>query len=249
MATTSPSLVGNSNILGQYEKSTSAASGGATDRVTSDKDMFLKLLVAQLSHQDPLNPQDDKEFVAQLAQFTSVEELQNINTGITSLNGAYNQQQVATAASFLGTTISAKGDNITRYDSYVSTVYANFPDNAANGTINVYSTDAAGNPGKIVYSEAFGATQAGRVDYTWSGKDNNGKAMPNGTYIITMSAVNNEGGNMLVDTSSEGVVTGVETSKDGNHFLYLDDGRKVRFNSVEMIAKSKEKPAAETPAS
>lgn len=232
------SSVGSSSILGQYENGISAATGGATDRVATDKDTFLKLLVAQLSHQDPLNPQDDKEFVAQLAQFTSVEELQNINAGITSLNAAYGQQQVATAASFLGTAISAKGDMVTRSGNYSSTLYATFPEDVANGTITVTATDADGNPTRMVFSEAFGSMQAGTVDYTWSGKDNTGKDLPDGSYIVTFSAKDYEGNDVLVSTNSEGVVTGVETSPDGNHFLYLNDGRKVRFNDVELITSA-----------
>ncbi len=53
---------------------------GKIESVTSDKDMFLKLLVSQLQNQDPLNPQDDKEFLSQMAQFTSLEQMQNMNS-------------------------------------------------------------------------------------------------------------------------------------------------------------------------
>lgn len=54
---------------------------------TSDKDMFLKLLLVQMQNQDPLNPVDDKEFLAQMAQFTSLEQLQNLNTNFNAQKG------------------------------------------------------------------------------------------------------------------------------------------------------------------
>ncbi len=223
------------NILGSYEKAVSAATSG-TSRTASDKDMFLKLLVAQLSHQDPLNPVEDKEFVAQLAQFTSVEELQNINKGIESMNTSFNKQQIVNAAAFLGTQVSAKGDTITRADDYVSTMYVTYPQNVASGTVKVYSTTADGQPDKLVYSANLSPTQAGTQQYVWSGLDNNGKTMANGTYIVTFSALNSAGENMLVSTESDGVVVAVEAAEGGNHYLYLNDGRKVRYTDVQVIA-------------
>ncbi len=226
------------NILGNYEKAVSAATSG-TSRTASDKDMFLKLLVAQLSHQDPLNPVEDKEFVAQLAQFTSVEELQNINKGVESMNASFVKQQIMNAAGFMGTQVSAKGDLVTHSGDYVSTLYTTIPQNIAKGTINVYSTTADGKPSKLVFSDNLGAVSAGTYPYTWSGKDSNGKDMPDGTYIITVSGVNSAGDNVLIGTNSDGTVVAVEASDDGNHYLYLNDGRKVRFNDVQFITYPK----------
>ncbi len=56
---------------------------GKIESVTSDKDMFLKLLITQLQNQDPMNPQDDKQFLSQMAQFTSLEQIQNMNSSLT----------------------------------------------------------------------------------------------------------------------------------------------------------------------
>ena len=230
------------NILGTYEKSVAAATGG-TSRTASDKDMFLKLLVAQLSHQDPLNPVEDKEFVAQLAQFTSVEELQNINKGVESMNASFVKQQISSAASFMGTVVSARGDLVTHKGTYTSTLYATLPQDIVRGTANVYSTTADGKPDRLVYSETLGPTKAGTAPFPWGGTDNNGKNMPDGTYVVTISGVNASGDNVLVSTNSDGAVVAVEASDDGNHFLYLEDGRKVRYNDVQFITyPKKEEP-------
>jgi flagellar basal-body rod modification protein FlgD len=229
-------ITSTAGLLGQYEESLKAQSG--TDRVATDKDTFLKLLVAQLSNQDPLNPVEDKEFIAQLAQFTSVEELQKISSGVEELNGNYIKQQVTTAASFMGMRISAKGDMVSLTDSSSpsSFIYPNFPREAASATINVYATDGDGNPTSLVYSESLGSMSEGTHEHQWPGYTSNGSRAPQGTYVVTYSAVDADGKSMLVDTSSIGVVTGVQVSEDGNHWLALGDGRKVRLNDIDMMA-------------
>ena len=229
MATTS------SGILGQYENSLSSAAG--TDKVTADKNTFLKLLVAQLTHQDPLNPQEDKEFIAQLAQFTQVEELQKISSGMETLNTNYLNSQVNAAADLLGWSVSAKGDLVSLVNgrSESSEIVLNFPRDAENVTFNVYATDANGNPTSLVYSEGIGAHTAGEHSYNWHGYNSAGARCANGRYVVSITATDADGKKMLVDTSSSGQIIGVETSADGNHWMWLDDGRKVRMNDIQLI--------------
>ncbi|MEJ5296665.1 MAG: flagellar hook capping FlgD N-terminal domain-containing protein [Armatimonadota bacterium] len=79
---------------------TAAASSGSTspvvkDRISSDKETFLKLLITQLRNQDPLDPVQDKEFIAQLAQFSSLETLQSIDAKLGASNDGARLQQAA----------------------------------------------------------------------------------------------------------------------------------------------------------
>ena len=226
-------------ILGQYETNLLAQSG--TDRVATDKDTFLKLLVAQLSNQDPLNPVEDKEFIAQLAQFTQVEELQNLNSGMETLNASYLAQQVTNAASLIGREVVAGGDNLILRDAANLTedtypgIYFTLQEQSSGGTFTVYALNADGSIGSAVVSEKMPGYTAGRHPAVWNGRNAAGEAMPNGSYAIVVTANDMDGNPMLVTTSSDGVVIGVETSADGNHKLYLGDGRSVNFNDVELI--------------
>ena len=87
------------------------------------KDAFLKLLVTQLQNQDPLNPLDDKEFIAQLAQFSSLEQMTNISSGITSLTEKTAQQDMLSAVNYIGKEVTAEGSELTKGENYVTPVY------------------------------------------------------------------------------------------------------------------------------
>ena len=79
---------------------TSAATSSKANTQSLGKDDFLKLLVTQLQSQDPLNPMDDKEFIAQMAQFTSLEQMQNMNTSM----------QMTQATSYIGKQVTWDND-------------------------------------------------------------------------------------------------------------------------------------------
>jgi flagellar basal-body rod modification protein FlgD len=85
--------------LGALPESTSAAG-----KTTLGKDDFLKLLLAQLSNQDPLKPMEDKEFIAQLAQFNSLEQMQQVNTHLIDMLAGMSLSQ---ASSLLGRVVEA----------------------------------------------------------------------------------------------------------------------------------------------
>jgi flagellar basal-body rod modification protein FlgD len=230
----------SSAILGQYENNLLTQS--TTSRVATDKDTFLKLLVAQLSHQDPLNPVEDKEFIAQLASFTQVEELQNINKGMEALNASYLAQQTTNAASLIGREVLAGGDNLVLTDAAGFTdesqypgIYFTLPGQSSGGTFTVYAMNADGTIGSPVVRSSMPGYTAGMHPATWNGCNAAGEPMPNGSYAIVITADDMDGNPMLVTTSSNGVVIGVETSPDGNHKLYLGDGRTVNFADVELI--------------
>lgn len=86
----------------------SGTENAITNAVESDlgKDAFLQLLVTQMQYQDPLNPVDNTEMIAQLAQFSSLEQMQNLNTGFTTLSGNIDQLNFLSASNMLGKDVS-----------------------------------------------------------------------------------------------------------------------------------------------
>jgi flagellar basal-body rod modification protein FlgD len=74
------------------------------------KDDFLQLLTTQLKNQDPMNPMEDMDFIGQMAEFSSLEQMLNLNTGVDKINTALTNNTTTQAMMFLGTNVTAQVD-------------------------------------------------------------------------------------------------------------------------------------------
>lgn len=206
------------------------------------KEDFLTLLVAQLTHQDPMNPMEDKEFTAQLAEFSSLEQLTEISEGMDTMNEGVYRQEMMSAVAFIGKDIRAVGDSISiDADGKISHLYYDLGEPIASGFINIFDMN-----GNLVRTENLSARQAGSYEFQWDGKDYAGKQMPEGVYMASMAAETVEGRNVMVYTDVSGEVSGVQTM--GNtHYLRLKDGRMVDFMQIkEVVSPAADQPAGDT---
>lgn len=93
----------------------SSSSGSSTPMKELDKNAFLKLMVEQLKYQDPMKPMDNQQFIAQMAQFSSLEQMTNVSDGLTALGQKFDQnfgqltrdQLVVQAMTLVGRNITA----------------------------------------------------------------------------------------------------------------------------------------------
>ena len=140
----------NNNVTTMSNTSTSSSS--ATNDL--DKNAFLKLLIAQLSNQDPLNPMEDREFIAQMAQFSTLEEMQNMNKTLESMSEANRFSAVGYIGKAVAfNTVTTDEDGTEVNTPTVGVVRAVWFD-ATNGTI--LDTDA----GQIELSKVTGVADA-----------------------------------------------------------------------------------------
>lgn len=205
-----------------------------------DKDSFLLLMVTQMKNQDPLNPMDDTQYVSQLAQYSSLEQLMNLNDGMTSLTDATNNQQMLNATSYIGKEVGITGNSIgkTTENGVVKTStfrYA-FGDNVTSGVLTVI--DAQGN---TVYTESIAGKQAGTTfEFNWNGLNDKGVAASDGVYNVYLSGYNIKGDPVLADQVVYANVTSV-VKADGKVMIGLDGGQLMELANVRLVSDSEAK--------
>lgn len=107
------------NPIGNINSDLTPADPGRIPVQTLGQQDFIKLLVTQLSSQDPLNPQKDSDFIGQMAQFSTLESNKTMSTGITTLQ---NQQDFVKANSLLGKNVELLDDDANRFTGVVSAI-------------------------------------------------------------------------------------------------------------------------------
>ncbi len=202
------------------------------------RDDFLNLLVTQLQHQDPLNPMDSTDFTAQLAQFSSLEQLSNMSGQLEELTASQNVFANSQAVGYIGHTVLANGNAFTFDGHEPATLAVDLQAPAQNVFLSVYDATGA-----FVASLEAGTMTAGRQTALWNGQDNSGNPLPGGTYRFEAVAVNAQGEEIGVNPLSRGRVDGV-AFKNGAAVLMLGS-REVPLADVIEVIRLAEGSAAE----
>lgn len=191
MATVGDSTSGSSNeIIAALNKKTapSAASGAAAAGATPalGQDAFLKLLVTQLKNQSPLNPQDNTAFVAQLAQFSSLQGIQNLNTTVSGLSSSLQSSQALQASALVGRTVETQTDKAYLGSSGVVQGTMVLDNSTPALKLNVYNSS-----NQLVMHKDLGSQDAGDIPFAWDGTATDGTKLPAGTYRFEVLASEN----------------------------------------------------------
>ena len=170
--------VGNS-LLDQYQVDQGRFAKG--DEL--GKNEFLELLVAQLNNQDPMSPQENGEFIAQLAQFSTVEGIEKMNGSIDAMASSFQSSQALQASSLVGRTVIIPTDQAMIDPQTGFTGQLALPQASGAVTVSVYD-DA----GSVVSTINLGAQEAGINEFAWDGTDASGNALPAGKYRFEAQA-------------------------------------------------------------
>lgn len=196
------------------------------------KNEFLNLLVAQLNNQNPLEPQGNGEFIAQLAQFSTLEGVEKLNTSMGALLSGYQSSQALQASSLVGRKVIVPAEKAVVDTSETFKANALLPVSSSNVYVNVYD-----NAGATVNRINLGQQSAGSVSFMWDGKDSSGNLMPPGTYRFEAQATYEDGTKGLYTLLPANVDSVTLGQNGGGLMLNLAGLGSVPLAQVQMIGQ------------
>ncbi|MCC4588664.1 flagellar hook assembly protein FlgD [Xanthomonas melonis] len=174
---------------------------------------FLKLMTEQLQHQDPLKPMENSAFLGQLAQFSTVQGIGDLNTKVGDFSASMSNDQVLKGAALVGHNVLVPSPQVA-IDATGSS--KGVVSSTAAGTVNFEITDANGT---FVKQISVPSAAPGEVAFAWDGTDANGNRMPAGKYGITATQTDTTGAKSKLPTYVDAPVDSVTIGAKG---LYLN---------------------------
>jgi len=205
-----------------------AASGAQQDMGT--KEVFLKMLVAQMENQDPLNPADSSQMSAQLAQFNMVEQQMDTNKYLAQIAGSQSNATASldmASAAYLGRTVMLDQSQIS-YDGNKQSFAATL-DNNADVVLVTISNDL----GTPIRSMSLSALAAGDHQFSWDGKDDAGNAVNLGSYNINIYAADAIGQPINAAIQRSGIVDAVRMTPTGVQLVV--DGLPTSLSNITEV--------------
>lgn len=213
----SASLEGKKDLKNQSQR----------NRNIMGKDDFLKLFLAQLKNQDPLQPRDSHELAVQLAQFTSLEKLENIDKGIHQMSSSKEKKADYKALGLLGKKVFGDLSKID-YSGKELFLQYDLSDNAHKVEVAILN---GGNEAERNWT--FTDQEKGPHRLQWDGLKEDGSKMAYGNYTLQVKAYDKNGKEIQAQTDFEGIVTGLNFTKEGTFLLI---GKKeVKLSDVDRI--------------
>ncbi len=144
---------------------------------------FLELMTAQLQYQDPLEPMENGDFIAQMAQFSTVSGIGDLNTAFADMSTAFQSNQALQASTMVGRNVLIQGDQLSVSEAGDMKLSIELQDSASEVVVNI--TD---DRGQLVHRMELGYQQAGFLNVQWNGLNSDGSRVPPGRYTVSAEA-------------------------------------------------------------
>lgn len=194
-----------------------------------DKDAFFKLMMAQMKNQDPTNPLKSHEMAAQLANFSSLEQMQNMNTTLTELKNGQKPVENFQALNLIGKAVAGDSSKVVRtVNDKEHDFRFNLPMDASETEIKVRNSD-----GEVVRTYALKNLRQGENKITWNGEDDKATKLPPGDYDFFVEAKDGMGKKIAVKTAFDGLISGINYTPEGP--VLLVGNQTIRMRDVKQI--------------
>ncbi len=183
------------------------------------KNDFIKLMSVQLQHQDPTSPLKNEEMAAQLAQFSSLEQMQNINTTLEKMSNETKSRDSLMASQFIGKEVVTDSSRFEIDEDRRADLKFELKEDIENGTVAIFNQN-----NKTIREIEIGKLKGGLNSIKWDGRDKAGIEADVGAYSFRITAYNKDKAPVEAKTGTTGMVAGIEF-ENGRPVLLVDDKR------------------------
>ncbi|MHD0644061.1 flagellar hook assembly protein FlgD [Pseudomonas aeruginosa] len=190
----------------------SASAAGSTPNTTTSgsadlKNSFMTLLIAQMKNQDPLNPLDNAELTSQLAQISSVQGIEQLNTTLAGINDQIDAGKTLSAQALIGHGVMVPGNKIVVGDGQSTPFGIELASDAESVLVTIKNS-----AGETVRKLDAGKVEAGNEAFSWDGKLEDGSVAPDGAYTVSIEAKSSSGAGVTVTALNYAQVGGVKAN-------------------------------------
>ena len=228
MSTTSTtSIYGIGSGLSNAASTTSSSSSSSTSTLSSSD--YMTLFLAQLQNQDPTDPMQSYELAAQLAQFTTVQELSQATTNLGNLQQYSSDINNAQMSTLVGQDVTVQMNTMNVSSGTPSELDYSL---SSSATVTATIKDSNGN---TIDTVNLGSESAGSHTVSWNGEDSSGNTVSDGAYTCTLTATASDGTTTTIPTTISGQVTSCNLGSTPPTYT-LADGTVVPVSSVSGVS-------------
>lgn len=218
-----------SSVTEQYKLDTNT-SAKATDELGQTE--FLELMMAQLEFQDPMKPMDNGEFLGQMAQFSTVTGIEDMQKSIEQLAATYSSSQTLQSTQLVGQEVLIEDNQLTL--SNEGEIGGSFELDASSGQVNLEIFNSAGN---IVNQTTLGEYPPGRHSFRWDGLTTAGQRATAGDYTVSISAEQDDGF-IAAPVLTSRVIDSVEFGNGTQTTLNTREGDVLTLSDIRQIRQA-----------
>ncbi len=196
---------------------------------TMGQEDFLKLLTTQMQNQDPTNPVDNTKMIADMAQFSSLEAMKQLNDTVSSMSQMFKVNQAVQASVLVGKDVVVPGSKVNLISGSAPVALVNIEESLTDVKAQIRNAS-----GELVREYSWESLPVGQGDLKWDGKDASGNALAQGVYTLTAWGTNSEGARATVGTLVAQKVVSVDVGSSGAS-LNLADGSSAGLDEIQQI--------------